>query len=68
VLKRLLEVKADAYDIVLNGYEIGGGSIRITDPELQTAIFEILGLSPEQIEERFGHMIEAFKYGVPPHG
>ena len=67
ILKKLLEVKADAYDIVLNGYEIWGGSIRITDPELQKAIFEILGLTEEQIQERFGHMIEAFKYGVPPH-
>lgn len=67
ILKKLLEVKADAYDIVLNWYEIWGWSIRITDPELQTAIFEILWLTPQQIEDRFWHMLEAFKYWVPPH-
>ncbi len=67
ILKKLLEVKADAYDIVLNWYEIGGGSIRITDPDLQEAIFEILWLTEQQIQERFGHMLEAFKYGAPPH-
>ena len=67
ILKKILEVKADAYDIVLNWYEIWGGSIRITDPQLQEAIFEILWLTPQQIEERFWHMLEAFKYWVPPH-
>ncbi len=62
------EATADQYDFVLNGFEIGGGSIRITDPELQTKIFEILGHTRKQIEEKFGHLIKAFTYGVPPHG
>lgn len=59
---------ADQYDFVLNGYEIGGGSLRIHEPKLLEAIFEILGHKPEDIAEKFGHLIEAFKYGVPPHG
>jgi aspartyl-tRNA synthetase len=63
-----LEARANAYDIVLNGYELGGGSIRIHERELQNKIFEILGLSSELIEARFGHMLEAFEYGAPPHG
>lgn len=63
-----LAMRANAYDIVLNGYELGGGSIRIHERELQNKIFEILGLSPELIESRFGHMLEAFEYGAPPHG
>jgi aspartyl-tRNA synthetase len=62
------EVRADAYDIVLNGYEVGGGSIRIADPQLQHQVFRTLGLSEKEITKRFGHMLEAFKYGVPPHG
>jgi aspartyl-tRNA synthetase len=57
-----------AYDLVLNGFELGGGSIRIHQPEVQERVFEILGLSPDQIEEQFGHLIRAFRYGVPPHG
>lgn len=65
---QLLEVKSDAYDIVLNGYELGGGSIRIHDAELQHAIFALLGLSDEQIQVRFGHLLKCFQYGVPPHG
>ena len=65
---RLLEVKSDSYDIVLNGYELGGGSIRIHDSELQHAIFALLGLSEEQIQVRFGHLLKCFQYGVPPHG
>ncbi len=67
LLKKVLEVKADAYDIALNWYEIGWWSIRITNPQLQEAIFEILWLDEKQIEERFGHMLEAFKYWAPPH-
>ncbi|HSD49341.1 MAG TPA: amino acid--tRNA ligase-related protein, partial [Actinomycetota bacterium] len=60
--------KARAYDLVLNGFELGGGSIRIHDPEIQRRVFERLGLTPEQTEEQFGHLIRAFRYGVPPHG
>jgi aspartyl-tRNA synthetase len=56
------------YDLVLNGFELGGGSIRIHRPELQERVFEVLGLSHEDIEEQFGHLINAFRYGVPPHG
>ena len=66
--EQLLEVKSDSYDIVLNGYELGGGSIRIHDAELQHAIFALLGLSEQQIQERFGHLLKCFAYGVPPHG
>ncbi|MFM7718522.1 MAG: aspartate--tRNA ligase [Actinomycetota bacterium] len=60
--------KARAYDLVLNGFELGGGSIRIHRPEVQRAVFEVLGLSTEQIDEQFGHLLTAFRYGVPPHG
>jgi aspartyl-tRNA synthetase len=63
-----LKAIANAYDIVLNGYELGGGSIRIHQRELQNKIFELLGLKQEDIEARFGHMLEAFEYGAPPHG
>ncbi len=63
-----LKARANAYDIVLNGYELGGGSIRIHQRELQNKIFEILGLDAETIEARFGHMLAAFEYGAPPHG
>jgi len=63
-----LEACAKAYDIVLNGYELGSGSIRIHSKKLQHRIFEILGLSEEKIQARFGHMLEAFSYGAPPHG
>ncbi len=62
------QILADQYDFVLNGYEIGGGSIRIHDPKLLAAVFEAMGNSPEDVKEKFGHMLEAFKYGVPPHG
>lgn len=62
------KARAMAYDIVLNGFEIGGGSIRIHERALQNKIFEILGQSPEEIQLRFGHMLEAFEYGAPPHG
>ncbi len=66
--KKPLEARANAYDIVLNGVEIGGGSIRIHNRDLQNKVFEILGLSEKEIQERFGHMLEAFEYGAPPHG
>ncbi len=62
------ETLAEAYDIVLNGYEIGGGSIRIYDTDLQTRIFKFLGLSEKEINDKFGFIINAFSYGVPPHG
>ena len=62
------QVRAQAYDIVLNGVELGGGSIRIHDQELQKRMFKLLGLGPEVVEERFGFLLEAFQYGVPPHG
>lgn len=61
-------VKALAYDIVLNGVELGGGSIRIHDRELQSRMFRVLGLTDEEIEAKFGFLVEAFKYGAPPHG
>jgi aspartyl-tRNA synthetase len=61
-------VRAKAYDIVCNGWEIGGGSIRIHQRDLQDRMFKALGLSPEQIQAQFGHMLEAFEYGAPPHG
>ena len=60
--------KARAYDIVLNGYELGSGSIRIHQPELQRRIFRAIGLSEDEVRERFGFLIDAFSYGVPPHG
>ena len=61
-------VRADAYDMVCNGVEVGGGSIRIHDPKLQAKMFEILGFTPEKAEEQFGFLMNAFKYGAPPHG
>ena len=64
----LSKVKANAYDIILNGYELGGGSLRIHDNKLQKKIFEILGLSDEEIRNKFGFFIDAFQYGTPPHG
>ena len=60
-------VRAKAYDIVLNGNEIGGGSVRIFNPEIQSKMFEVLGFTEEQAEEQFGFLLTAFKYGVPPH-
>ena len=61
-------VYAKAYDMVANGYELGGGSIRINDPDVQAKMFEALGFTPEQAEARFGFLLSAFRYGAPPHG
>jgi len=66
--KRPPEVRALAYDLVLNGSEIAGGSIRIHEPKFQQKIFEVLGLDGKEIGERFGHLLKAFEYGAPPHG
>ncbi len=62
------EVRANAYDMVINGVEVGGGSIRIHDAALQAKVFEILGFTPEAAQEKFGFLMNAFKYGAPPHG
>ncbi|MCL6646896.1 MAG: aspartate--tRNA ligase [Chloroflexi bacterium] len=64
----LSRVRAAQYDLVCNGHELGGGSIRITDPELQRRIFRIMGNSEETVRRQFGHLLTAFEYGVPPHG
>ena len=61
-------VRADAYDMVCNGVEVGGGSIRIHDQALQAKMFEILGFTPEKAQQQFGFLMNAFKYGAPPHG
>ncbi len=66
--QRPYDVRAHAYDIVCNGYELASGSLRIYDRALQERVFQILGLPDEQIQGRFGHLLEAFEYGVPPHG
>ena len=62
------KVRAKAYDLVLNGIELSSGSIRITNPELQSRIFDLLGLSKEEAKEKFGYLLDAFQYGAPPHG
>ncbi len=62
------KVHAVCYDLILDGYELGSGSIRIHDPVLQQEVFEMLGINPEDQQKRFGHMLEAFAYGAPPHG
>lgn len=64
----LLSLRANAYDLVLNGYELSSGSIRIHKSDMQARVFELLGISPEEQQTKFGHMLEAFKYGTPPHG
>lgn len=63
-----LKAKAEAYDVALNGYEVGGGSIRIHEKDLQAKIFEVLRITSEESERRFGHLLRAFSYGTPPHG
>jgi len=64
----IAKVRSWQHDFVCNGFEIGGGSIRITDPKVQTKVFEILGHKGKEIKQKFGHLLEAFEYGVPPHG
>ena len=66
--KKFPEVRAEAYDVVLNGVEIGGGSMRIYEPELQDKMFEALGIKPNDRELQFGHLLRAFRLGAPPHG
>jgi aspartyl-tRNA synthetase len=66
--KRYGEVRAEAYDVVLNGVEIGGGSIRIHERDLQAKMFAVLGLTNEETEQQFGHLLRAFRLGAPPHG
>ncbi len=61
-------VKAQAYDLVLNGFELGGGSLRIYKKELQDKMFEVLGFSKQEAEEQFSFLLEALEYGTPPHG
>jgi aspartyl-tRNA synthetase len=63
-----LRVRSRAYDIVLNGREVGSGSIRITDPDIQQRVFKAIGIEPEEAQRKFGFLLEAFQYGVPPHG
>ena len=62
------KMRAKAYDVVLNGYELGSGSVRIYQADVQKLMFQTLGMNDEEIERRFGHMLEAFRYGAPPHG
>jgi aspartyl-tRNA synthetase len=63
-----LKVRSLAYDMILNGNEIGGGSVRIHDPNVQSRIFKAIGIDDEEAKDRFGFLLEAFKYGAPPHG
>ncbi len=64
----LKDIRALAYDVVLNGHELGGGSIRIHEAPLQSAMFKVLGIAEEQAQEEFGHILDAFRFGAPPHG
>jgi aspartyl-tRNA synthetase len=63
-----MSVRSRAYDLVLNGWELGSGSIRIHEPELQQRVFNVLGISPEDAQKRFGFFLNPFRYGAPPHG
>jgi len=65
---KMAEIKAKQYDLVLNGNEVAGGSIRTTDPEILKKVFKALNHTEKEIQAQFGHLLEAFKYGVPPHG
>src|SRR5581483_4550926 len=62
------EWRSRAYDVVMDGWELGGGSIRISDPAVQRRVFEALGIGADEAQERFGFLLEAFRYGAPPHG
>ncbi len=66
--KKFSEIRADAYDVVLNGVEIGGGSMRIFEPDLQEKMFEVLGVSAQDRQSMFGHLLRALRLGAPPHG
>lgn len=68
IKKNPQELLAYQYDLVLNGYEIAGGSIREHNPEILEAVFEVMGHKKKEVQEKFGHLLEAFSYGVPPHG
>ena len=65
--KNLGDLRARQYDLIGNGYELASGGVRISDPNVQRKVFEIMGLTPEETEERFGHLIHAYEYGAPPH-
>lgn len=65
--ENLEHLRAQQYDLVCNGYELASGGVRISNPKVQRKVFEIMGLTPEETEERFGHLIEAYSYGAPPH-
>jgi aspartyl-tRNA synthetase len=62
------ELRARAYDVIFDGWELGGGSIRISDPAVQQRVFELIGIGPEEAKARFGFLLEALTYGAPPHG